>query len=255
MRGIILAAGRGVRLESVIANKPKCLIPFDGRPLIDYQLAAFNAVGINEFVLVVGYEKEQIQEHLRDSPFHITYVENTRYAETNTLYSLWMAREHFDEDFLYANADVLFDQRLTKRLVHETHHAAFGCNSSKCAEEEVKVIVDETRITTIGKELDPDECYGEFVGVAKFTRDVNQRFAEILDQCIADRSLWNSYFEYAVNLLAKEIELHCVDISDVPAIEIDFPEDYRHAQEEILPRLRVSSLEEIIPPLRRVGNL
>ncbi len=237
MRGIILAAGKGGRLEPVLPGKPKCLLQFGEKSLLEHQIQALADIGVHDIVIMVGYEQEQIKERLNNNPSSITYVENQIYDRTNTIYSLWLAKEFFDEDFIYFNADVLFDYRIVKRLCARETDSTLACNSSVCGEEEVKVTVDGTRIVEIGKHLTSEACYGEFIGIAKFLKKDNKRFAEILDECVKDESTWNYFFEYAVDFLAKETNLVAVDISDLPATEIDFPEDLERAREEVFPLL------------------
>lgn len=237
MRGIILAAGRGRRLESVLPDKPKCLITFGEKSLIQHQIMALLQAGINEVVIVVGYKQQEIVDHLKDMQCNITYVENPIYDETNTIYSLWLTRKFFDDGFVYFNADVLFDYRIVKRLCEKSETSNLACISGLCGEEEVKVTVEDSRIVEIGKHIVKEKCYGEFIGIAKFDRKDNKRFAGILDECIKDKSTWKYFFEYAVNFLVKETDLRAVDISDLPATEIDFPEDLEYARREIFPRL------------------
>lgn len=238
MRGIILAAGRGRRLEPVLPDQPKCLLEFDGKSLLQHQIDSLARVGVRDFVVVVGYEQQMIIDHLSDTPYTIHFVGNPIFDRTNTIYSLWLAREFFDDDFIYFNADVLFDYQIIERLMADPDHSTFACNTYECAEEEVKFIVTDGRIVEIGKKLPIEECAGEFIGIAKFARKDNVRFGAILEECIADESLWMEYFEYAVNILAKQTHLKMVDISDLPATEIDFPEDLAHAREHVLPRLK-----------------
>ncbi len=237
MRGIILAAGRGRRLEPVLPEKPKCLLTFGEKSLIQRQITALKQVGIDQVVVVVGFEKQQIIDHLKNEPCSITYTENPLFGETNTIYSLWLAREFFDDSFIYFNADVLFDYRIVKRLCEGEETSNLACIPGPCGEEEVKVVVGNNRIVGIGKTIPKEKCYGEFIGIAKFDKKDNRRFAEILDECIKDKSTWNSFFEYAVDFLAKEADLKAVDISDLPATEIDFPEDLERARWEVFPRL------------------
>lgn len=237
MRGIILAAGRGKRLEPVLPGQPKCLITFGEKSLIQHQIAALIQAGINEIAIVVGYEKQQIIDHLKNEQCSITYIENPIYDETNTIYSLWLTREFFDDSFVYFNADVLFDYRIVKRLCEGAETSNLACMPGLCGEEEVKVTVEDSRIAGIGKDIVKEKCYGEFIGIAKFDRRDNKRFAGILDECIKDKSTWKYFFEYAVDFLAKEAVLKAVDISDLPATEIDFPEDLKYAKEEVFPGL------------------
>ena len=92
------------------------MIDIGGQSIIHRQLSAFRAVGVDDFVIVTGYEQDQLKAHLADQRGRFTYIENPRYGETNTVYSLYLAREHITDTFYYANADVLFDRRLTERV-------------------------------------------------------------------------------------------------------------------------------------------
>ena len=86
MKAIILAAGAGRRLGT---TGPKCMVRVGGESIIRRQLAAFRTAGVDEFVVVVGHEQDQLRRHLAGQPGRFTYVINERYAETNTIYSLY----------------------------------------------------------------------------------------------------------------------------------------------------------------------
>ena len=74
-------------------------------------------------------------------------------------------------------------------------------------------------------------------GCFSFRRGDNAAFARILDECVADEANWNCFFEFAVDKLSREATLRCVDISDLPATEIDFPEDLERARTQVFPIL------------------
>jgi len=234
MKAIILAAGAGRRLG---LSGPKCMIDIAGRSIIHRQLAAFRAGGVNEFVIVVGHEQEQLREHLADQPGSFTFIVNRRYAETNTVYSLYLARKHINDTFYYANADVVFDRRLIERLQESPTASALAVETAHCAEEEVKVIVMDDKIVRISKQLNPADCLGEFVGVARFGKELSSAFVEELVSAVEDDGVINEYFEYAVDHLCRDWTLSPVDISDLPCKEIDFPEDLHDARTQIAPRL------------------
>jgi choline kinase len=82
MRAVILAAGRGSRLGHLGADRPKCLVEFAGKPLIERQIAALRRGGVEEIGVIRGYRAEMI-----DLP-GLTYFANERWAETNMVMSL-----------------------------------------------------------------------------------------------------------------------------------------------------------------------
>ena len=234
MKAIILAAGAGRRLG---ADGPKCMLDIAGASIIHRQLSAFGAAGISEFVMVVGYAQDQIRRHLADQPGRFTFVVNERYGQTNTIYSLYLARTHLNDTFYYANADVLFDRRLVQRLQACPANSALAVQTGACAQEEVKVIVADDRVTRIGKTLDPAACLGEFVGVARFGGEIAPALAARLTEMVESEGIVDDYFERAVDRLCEDWTLTPADVSDLPCLEIDFPEDLARARGEIAPRL------------------
>jgi choline kinase len=115
---------------------------------------------------------------------------------------------------------------------------ALAVDVAACGAEEVKVIVRNERIIRISKRLDPADCLGEFVGVARFGVELSAAFVNALETCVEIENEVTDYFERAVDRLCPDWVLTPVDVSDLPCIEIDFPEDLTRARDEILPRLR-----------------
>lgn len=232
MKAIILAAGMGRRLQSVSNGLPKSMIKINGRSIIHRQIESCNQVGIKEFVIVLGFKKDILKKHiLKKIPVeNVTFIENPIFDKTNTLYSLWLTKNYFDDDFIYFNADVLFQKDLLKKISDETEYSQLLLETKSCAEEEVKMILnDDMDIIEIGKKLKIENCSGEFIGVGKFNLDVLPQFSKYLDHGI-DNNQENNYFEYAVNLLAKDVILKAVPTNNIKCIEIDFPEDLKAAK-------------------------
>ncbi len=121
MRAIILAAGKGSRLNGSTEETPKCLVKVGGVTLIDRQIAVLQDAGIDDITVVVGCQSERVK---RTCGHGISYVENTRYAQTNSLYSLWMARALLYEGFVVLNCDVLFHPALLDDLLSARHEDA-----------------------------------------------------------------------------------------------------------------------------------
>jgi choline kinase len=240
MKAVILAAGAARRLAPLTDSIPKSLIKIGEKSLLENQLDALQRYGIDEALIVVGYLKEQIIGKIGNQykTMSISYIENPDYATTNTVYSLWLAREYFaGQDFFYFNADVLFHYSLIGKLLDAPYETALGIEIKPCGEEEVKVIVDNRgRIMRIGKKLDPVECLGEFVGIAKFGASLTNDFAAAL-KAVIDEGLQMSFFEAAVDRILEKHAMYSIDISRIPVIEIDFPEDLERARKQVYPQI------------------
>src|SRR5215213_838013 len=114
MRAIILAAGKGKRLDQVRGDYPKCLLEIGGLSLIERQIQALRTVGVHDITGVVGFGKEYVQERCGSE---IRYVKNERHDETNSLYSLWLTRDLLSDGFIVLNADVFFHTQMLLDLV------------------------------------------------------------------------------------------------------------------------------------------
>jgi choline kinase len=238
MRGIILAAGKGSRLNGTIGDKPKCLLRVGGTTLIDRQVEALKAVGITEIVVVVGCQADMVR---RTCGARITYIENTRFAQTNSLYSLWLARPLLYDGFVVMNCDVLFHPQMLSDLVTSRHEDALllayqDDDAEPFGDEEMKIRVRRGRVQEIAKTLAPDEADGENVGVVKFGRDGARLLGRLLDERVRDGGL-RDWAPKAFGDFARLRPLHAVGTRGYPWTEIDFPEDYERAVRDVLPAI------------------
>ena len=234
MKAIILAAGIGRRLGLAV---PKCMAEIGGKSIIHRQLDAFQAVGITDYVVVSGFEQDRLRRHLADYPGRITCITNDRFAETNTLYSLYLARDQMAGGFFYANADVIFDRRLVERLLAPATQTTLAIRLGPCGQEDVKVTLDKGRVIRIGKELDPANTTSECLGVAQFGIDLIANFVQTLTMQVEREERTGEYFEFAVDRLCAGGQVFAVDVSDLPCGEVDFPADLVIARNELVHRL------------------
>ncbi len=94
-KAIILSAGQGSRLGHLTDDRPKCLIEFNGRTLLDRQLDALAANGVEEAVVVTGFRDDQIEAALKrrgDIGPRVRTVYNPFYKVADNLGSLFVAK-------------------------------------------------------------------------------------------------------------------------------------------------------------------
>lgn len=238
MKAIILAAGKGTRLNG-IDLKPKCLFEVGGRTLLDRQLSALAKAGIDDVALVLGFEAERIRRHC---PPHVSFVINSRFAETSSLYSLWLAKEHLVNGFVVLNCDVLFHPALLTRLLAAQFDDALLIDlvdkqNNQLGDEEMKVKLHDGRVVDISKDLNPAESDGENVGVVKFSAQGALRLVAMMDTLISQGRGERDWAPRAFREYALRYPLHAISTDAYPWIEIDFPADYQRAQEEVMPRI------------------
>lgn len=188
MRALILAAGVSRRLYPLTYNIPKSMLNVGDRSIIEYQLESLGEYKITDITMIVGYYREKLMEWVTEKfpQINFDFLINQHFFETNTAYSVYLAREQLrQETHLLMNADVLYPRPLIKRVLDHESDSTLAVEVKQCGREEVKVVEGATnRIVAIGKELIQENSLGEFIGVAKLSRNFNQAFAESLDHLI-----------------------------------------------------------------------
>ena len=239
MKAVILAAGKGVRINGATGGAPKCLLSVGGITLIERQIQLLHSSGISQIIVVVGCGADLVQMTCRDA---CAYVVNDRFETTNSLYSLWLAREHLQEGFVVLNADVLFDIRLLNLLITSAHEDALLFEprtnlSPPLGDEEMKVRIRNGLITDIAKSIEPTTADGENVGIVKFGRAGANLLIEQMELLIMDGGN-NAWAPQAFREFTLHRPLAAISTHGYPWIEIDFVEDYQKACIEILPRIQ-----------------
>ena len=118
MRAIILAAGQGSRLLPLTADRPKCLVDFNGRSLLDWQLDMLGRNGVDEVLVVTGFRDDQIEAALakRTGGPRVATLYNPFYKVADNLGTMWIARDWLDGDVLTLNGDTLVSDVLVARV-------------------------------------------------------------------------------------------------------------------------------------------
>jgi choline kinase len=240
VNAIILAAGVARRLAPLTDTTHKCLLPVGGRPLLARMLDALAGAGIRETVIVVGHCADQVRERAgrRVGNMGIRYVDNPDYARGSVL-SLYAARQFLAEPTLVMDADVLFPRELLHRLLATPAPSALlvdrGFNDTG---EEVKIYTRGERVIALGKKVVPPawDAVGEGVGFFKCGAEAGPEFVRMLARVIAEGSGIEEY-EDALHLLMARRHVGWVDVTGLPWTEIDFAEDLRRAETDVLPRV------------------
>jgi L-glutamine-phosphate cytidylyltransferase len=236
MKGIILAAGRGARLTGGNNDMPKCLVTLDGETLLSRNIRLLRNAGVDEVVVVVGCAADTV----RRTCHGVEFVENARFAQTNSLYSLWLARPLLADGFVVMNCDVLAHPQLVTDLLTARHEdallIAYRDADTSYGDEEMKVRVRGGRVVDISKTMDPLEADGENVGLVKFGSEGARVLIEEMDALVADGN-HKAWVPRAFKAFAERRALYAIGTRGFPWTEIDFPEDYRKAVEVVLPQI------------------
>lgn len=236
MKAVIVAAGMSSRLRPITNNTPKCLLRIDEHPIIDYSVRILNSLGISEIAIVVGFLKDKFPAMLGDK---YEYIFNPFYASTNNMASLWFAKDFVkDSDFLYLHSDLLYHPDIPSMLLATDSDIALAVEETVCDVEMMKVMVDGLDLLESSKNVPIDKAFGEWTGIAKFTKEGWKKYLVEVEQLLSARE-FNAYDTLAMNhLVQKERIIQIVPFKNLPFVEIDEHNDLQQAKEVVMPALK-----------------
>lgn len=236
MQALMLAAGMGKRLAKYTKNNTKCMVEVAGEKLIDHAIKAIKNAGIERFVIVVGYQGENLKKYILNKhkgELDFVFINNDVYDTTNNIYSFYLAKDELaKDDTILLESDIIFDENLIKEL---------------CKQKEKNVVavakyeswMDGTCVTlnddlTIKKfvekqhmKIDQLDKYYKTVNVYKFDRDfVMNTYIPFLEAYMKIQGL-NSYYETSLKYICQlpGMEFKAFLMGDRPWYEIDDAQD------------------------------
>jgi choline kinase len=245
MHAIMLAAGRGMRLSGGSGHlPPKSLLQFSGKSLLRRHIEALRAIGVEKLTLVLGYRADDIRAELAaiGAGGSIETIFNPRYRE-GAVVSLWMGRQVLrgGDDVLLMDADVLYDPSLLRSLTGSLHRNCLLIDRDlEPGEEPVKICLRGGRIVDFGKIVEGNfEVVGEWPGFLRLEPEMADKLAAAAEAYVFSGRHAEPY-EPAIRevMLGQPADrFGCEDITGVPWIEIDTPEDLWRAREVVAPAL------------------
>src|SRR5574341_27914 len=226
MRAVILAGGVGSRLDSRSGGRPKALVEIGGRPLVMHQLEALADHGVGPVLMVVGHKHEMIREVVGQ---RVEYLLNERYQDTNSLYSLWLAREWIRGPFVLLNSDLVFDPEILARVLEEPGNVLAYDSTSSHGREQTKVAIRERRVTDLGKDLPPRSARGESLGLLKFDEEGAKAMLGAAEHLIGEGHD-RAWVIEATRAVCRSVPIYGVNVAGLPWAEVDFPYDLEQAR-------------------------
>ena len=243
MRAVILGAGVGERLQ-MPELPPKIMLTFDGETLLARHVAMLRHYGVTRIDLVVGYRAERVEREI--AAIGAEQVVQTFYNaeyERGSVVSLWTLRDALTsgEPVLLMDGDVLYDHRMIKRLLEAPEPNCFLLDRQiEEGEEPVKLCFAGDRLVDFAKRPEvAHDWWGEWIGFARFQPEAA---AALIGNCErhVDAGDLDATSEDAIRdtlLALPHGTFGTEDVTGLPWIEIDFPEDLARARDEIFPVL------------------
>ena len=189
---IVIAAGRGKRLGEHTEERPKCLVEVGGRSILDWQLRALRAVGVDDVVMIRGYRAAELSAGAEALHPGARFVDNAEWERNNILLSLAQAAHELDGPVYLTYSDIIFTPAVTRALADAPGDACLvidrafrdiyvGRTEHPLEEGEVSDLRPDGTVHRVGKKsLPADDAFGEFIGLLKLSAEGTQWVADAI---------------------------------------------------------------------------
>lgn len=227
MNYVILAAGMGTRLHPFTKNYPKCMLQIGyGETVIQRMVRLLKKFDSTAHITVVtGFKRNDVEASINGCNF----VYNPFYGVTNSIASLWFARDSLFDNVILINGDIVISEQLTRELTKLVNNDLVLVDSSIKVDGDYNVQVIDDLVVVMSKQL--DEYYGEYAGITILTKESALLLKEQVERMIEDECI-NEWYENALvqMILNSEFKLKYYDISDYEWTEIDSVNHLLHAR-------------------------
>lgn len=229
MKYIFLVAGKGSRLQPLTLNHPKSMFHLDSQTtLIQRMIGLIRKYDSKaDIVVVTGHMHRSIENAIEG----VTIVYNPFYAVTNSIASLWFAREHLDSDNLVLiDGDIVMSDELIRDIVCvPTSTPTVLLDSSIKTDGDYNVQVANDKVLVMSKNL--DSYSGEYAGLTKLDNVSAKLLKEEIENMV-EEGYYDQWYENAlVQMIFKnDFQLYYKDICDYDWTEVDCVSDLIHAK-------------------------
>jgi L-glutamine-phosphate cytidylyltransferase len=238
MNAIILAAGMGVRLRSMVDDRPKGLIEIEGETLVGRSVRLLRSAGITRITIVVGHAAEHYQRFARGQS-DIQLVVNERFATSGSMASLAVALESIQRDVLVLESDLVYEPRALQTILRASDTDSTLLSGPTGAGDEVWVHAPGGRLRGMSKNAqDLPGITGEFVGITRVSRSAGREMLRVFNDFTDMHGHGRMDYETgALVAVAHTFPITAHLVSDLNWGEIDDQRQYERVVERVWPEV------------------
>ncbi|MDC0116042.1 phosphocholine cytidylyltransferase family protein [Octadecabacter sp.] len=236
MKAIILSAGQGSRLLPLTQSQPKCLLEINGRSILEWQLNALAANGVNDVTVVTGFYAEEVEKLVASKNFGeqtVRTLYNPFYAVADNAGSCYVAREFMTGEFMVINGDTLFEPELAAKALsqRDTPITVTIDRKDTYDGDDMKVCLEGDQLLRIGKALPLDVVDAESIGMLMFDEEGGTHFKEAIANLLRSEGGLKRWYLQAIDALAVKKIVGTASIEGHTWQEVDFMDDLKSAEQ------------------------
>lgn len=230
---VIMAAGMGTRFGHYTDMIPKGFIPYKGKPMVIRSIETLIDCGIEKIIIGTGYHKEHYEALTEQYP-QVKCVFSPRFAETNSMYTLWNCREVIGEDdFLLLESDLVFERKAISSLIECPFESAMLITPVTKFQDQYYVQMNE-KCELINCSVNKDEITpsGELVGIHKISNAFYKILCSEYEKIVAEKPKLGYEFQL-LDVSQRITPMNVLKVDDLQWYEIDDTQDLKYAEENI----------------------
>ena len=213
IKAVVLAAGIGSRINEITKSIPKTMIKINDKCIYEYILENLINNNIYNVVFVIGYRANILEPILRakckELDINLEIVKNKDYETTNTMYSLWLARNSLKSDFVYLHGDLLFSSKMLSLFMKSSHKncVLVDKNNPLDWDDAMKIISNNNLLKYMSKSITINEMDGVAIGIYKFNKQGSKISFKIIKNLI-NAGITKNWVSEAINIMSKHINVN-----------------------------------------------
>jgi choline kinase len=228
MKMIILAAGEGTRLRPLTNDKPKCMVKYQDKPIIDYILDVAKECEIENIAIVNGYKKEVLEEYLSEEK--LIFYTNKEFDSTNMVSTLFCAKDFMDDDIIVSYADIVYKKEVLEKLIESKEDFSvvvdrrwrelWSQRMENPLDDAETLKIKEGCIVELGKKpISYSEIEGQYIGLIKISKNIIMSVLSYYDNL--DKSQQYDGKDFKSMYMTSFIQIMIDELMDVRPVFID----------------------------------
>ena len=230
MKAVILAAGMGKRLKDITQDIPKPLLKIANTTIIHYLVSCFKEIGVKKIYVVTGYKSKMLRKKLGNN---VNYIHNNKYKTTNSIYSLYLAKNHLqNSNFILANGDIFLSKSCLLKVIKFKNSTSFAIKRKKYFNGEMNIILKNNIIKKIGKDIKGYKSHAESAQISYFIKKDSKILFKKVNELIS-RKYFNLFPAFAYQTVIEKSKLNISFIKKKCWYEIDNKKDLAELRKKI----------------------